>query len=33
MTDPCTKCKKKPNCPKKCYPKIDYLRALKKIKR
>lgn len=29
--NPCDNCKKKPNCPKVCYPKRDYLRALKKI--
>ena len=30
IKSPCEKCKKKPNCPKVCLPKRDYLRALKK---
>lgn len=32
MTNPCENCKKK-TCPKVCYPKRDYLRALKKARR
>ena len=30
MTNPCTKCKRKPNCPAVCYPKKDYDKAKKK---
>ena len=30
MTNPCTNCKRKPNCPRVCYPRRDYERALKK---
>ncbi len=30
MTNPCEKCKKKPNCPRVCYPRRDYERAIRK---
>ena len=30
---PCLSCGKKPNCPAVCYPRRDYLRALKKAGR
>lgn len=30
MTNPCDKCKRKPNCPERCYPKLDYERAVRK---
>ncbi len=33
ITNPCLLCKKKPNCPKVCLPKRDYLRAVKKGRR
>ena len=33
MECPCDKCKKKPNCPERCYPKLDYLRHLRKKRR
>lgn len=33
MECPCDKCKKKPNCPDRCYPKMDYLRHLRKVPR
>ena len=30
MQNPCERCKKKNKCPGTCFPKKDYLRALKK---
>lgn len=30
MMSPCENCKKKGKCPRKCYPKMDYERSLKK---
>ena len=30
MQNPCDRCKKKETCPGTCFPKKDYLRALKK---
>lgn len=30
MTNPCENCKKKPNCPRVCYPRRDYERSKKK---
>lgn len=33
MTNPCDKCKRKPHCPERCYPRADYERALKKRRR
>lgn len=31
--NPCDNCKKKPNCPERCFPKMDYERGQKKRKR
>lgn len=28
--NPCDNCKKKPNCPEQCFPKMDYERGQKK---
>lgn len=33
MNNPCNKCRKKPDCPERCFPKIDYKRALQKERR
>ena len=32
MTDPCLKCKKKQNFPNVCYPRRDYMKAVKRRK-
>lgn len=29
MTDPCERCKR-PSCPERCFPKIDYMRGMRK---
>lgn len=31
--NPCDNCKKKPNCPERCFPKMDYERGQKKRRR
>ena len=31
--NPCDNCKKKPNCPERCFPKMDYERGKKKRRR
>ena len=33
MESPCLKCKRKPDCPKVCYPKRDWIRHRKKMKK
>lgn len=33
MNNPCDKCRKKPDCPERCFPKADYERGLKKQRR
>ncbi len=30
MESPCIKCKRRPKCPNPCYPRMDYLKHLKK---
>ena len=32
MMNPCVKCRRKPDCPRICYPQRDYLRAAGKLK-
>ncbi len=32
MNNPCVKCRRKPNCPKVCYPQRDYLRGIGKLR-
>lgn len=31
--NPCNNCKKHGKCPQKCYPKIDYIRHMRKKKK
>ncbi len=33
IQNPCDKCKKKGNCPRRCYPRMDYERARKRRKK
>lgn len=30
MESPCLKCKRYPKCPNPCYPRMDYMKHLKK---